>query len=181
MTKLPPERQAGGPPVQQNTFFSKAEKSGRGDTSVWTDTPADKAEKAKMQYLEAYKQAALTSGPVDELEMREKERADKEAQLMDSYNSHKRSQSLMDKHKDEQLRPSKKKVDKAGKRVIVGAKPRESSEQEAEWKTNHPWKPWDREKDLTAGRQSVNLDPKQFKEGLASRFGASQGEPRNFL
>lgn len=41
--------QAGGPPVQQNTFFSKAEKSGRGDTSVWTDTPADKAEKAKMQ------------------------------------------------------------------------------------------------------------------------------------
>lgn len=113
--------------------------------------------------------------------MREKERADKEAQLMDSYNSHKRSQSLMDKHKDEQLRPSKKKVDKAGKRVIVGAKPRESSEQEAEWKTNHPWKPWDREKDLTAGRQSVNLDPKQFKEGLASRFGASQGEPRNFL
>ncbi len=41
--------QAGGPVSQQNTFFSKAEKSGRGDTSIWTDTPADKAQKAKMQ------------------------------------------------------------------------------------------------------------------------------------
>jgi hypothetical protein len=31
-----------------STFFSKSTKSGRGDTSVWTDTPVEKAEKAKM-------------------------------------------------------------------------------------------------------------------------------------
>jgi len=51
MTKLLPERQVGGPLGQQNTFFSKSEKSGRGDTSIWTDTPADKAQKAKMHGL----------------------------------------------------------------------------------------------------------------------------------
>ena len=32
----------------QSTFFSKSTKSGRGDTSVWTDTPLEKAQKAKM-------------------------------------------------------------------------------------------------------------------------------------
>ena len=40
--------QAGAMP-QQNTFFSRSEKSGRGDTSAWTDTPQQKAEKAKSQ------------------------------------------------------------------------------------------------------------------------------------
>jgi len=32
---------------QTNTFFSRKEKSGRGDTSEWTDTPLLKAEKAR--------------------------------------------------------------------------------------------------------------------------------------
>ncbi|XP_024395258.1 uncharacterized protein [Physcomitrium patens] len=179
MTKLPPERQAGGPPAQHNTFFSKSEKSGRGDTSAWTDTPADKALKAKMQYLEAYKQAALTNGPTDELEEREKERAAKEAQLMDSYNSNKRSISLVEKHKAERSAGSKKKSKKTDK---VGVVSRRESEKEPEWKQNHPWKPWDREKDLAAGRKSVNLDPKNFKAELSSRFGGfTDNEPRKFL
>lgn len=180
MTKLPPERQAGGPPVQQNTFFSKSGKSGRGDTSVWTDTPADKAQKAKMQYLEAYKQAALTNGSAEELEEREKERAAKEAQLMDSYNSHKRSQSLVEKHQAERAAGGKKKKTKVEKEGGV-AKQRDG-EKEPEWKVNHPWKPWDRERDIAAGRKSVNLDPKNFKEALSSRFGGfTDNEPRKFL
>ena len=130
--------------------------------------------------MEAYKQAALTNGPADELEEREKERAAKEAQLMDSYNSHKRSQSLMEKRKAERSAGGKKKSKKAEK--LVGVGDREASEKEADWKVNHPWKPWDREKDLTAGRKSVNLDPKNFKEGLASRFGGfTTDEPRKFL
>lgn len=32
---------------QTNTFFSRTEKTGRGDTSEWTDTPQLKAEKAR--------------------------------------------------------------------------------------------------------------------------------------
>jgi len=33
-----------------STFFSRTGKEGRGDTSVWTDTPSDRAQKAKMKY-----------------------------------------------------------------------------------------------------------------------------------
>ncbi|CAK9261410.1 unnamed protein product [Sphagnum jensenii] len=188
MTALPPERQAGGPVSQQNTFFSKAEKSGRGDTSIWTDTPADKAQKAKMQYLEAYKQATLTNEPgsaEEEIERREKERSEKEAQLMDSYNSNRRLQSLVEKHKLERSEGSKKKKKKQPqgdeKQAGKGANRPALSKTEEGWAGSHPWKPWDREKDLTAGRQSVNLDPKKFTEGLTARFGATQDAPRKFL
>ncbi|CAI5490438.1 unnamed protein product, partial [Closterium sp. Naga37s-1] len=57
MTELPPERQA-GPPAQTNTFFSRSDKVGRGDTSAWTDNPEQRAARAKQQYLEAYSSAA---------------------------------------------------------------------------------------------------------------------------
>ena len=35
----------------QSTTFSKSSKAGRGDTSVWTDTPSERAQKAKMKYV----------------------------------------------------------------------------------------------------------------------------------
>lgn len=130
--------------------------------------------------MEAYKQAALTNGPADEFEEREKERATKEAQLMDSYNSHKRSQSLVEKHEAQRVAGGKKKNKEAVKSVGVGA--RGASEKEPDWKVNQLWKPWDRENDLAAGRKSVNLDPKNFKEALSSRFGGfTDNEPRKFL
>lgn len=31
--------------------FSKSSKEGRGDTSAWTDTPSERAQKAKMKYV----------------------------------------------------------------------------------------------------------------------------------
>lgn len=37
-------------PSMHSTFFSKSEKPERGDTSTWTDTPLEKAHKAKQQY-----------------------------------------------------------------------------------------------------------------------------------
>jgi hypothetical protein len=104
---------------------------------------------------------------------------------MDSYNSNRRLQSLVEKHKLERSEGSKKKKKKqqqgeekqAGKGVNRPA----LSKTEEGWAGSHPWKPWDREKDLTAGRQSVNLDPKKFTEGLTARFGATQDAPRKFL
>lgn len=33
----------------QSTTFSKTGKEGRGDTSAWTETPSDRAQKAKMR------------------------------------------------------------------------------------------------------------------------------------
>lgn len=163
MTELPPERKAGAPP-QQSTFFSRSSKSGRGDTSVWTDTPMEKAQKAKMAYLEAQQYTALT-GDTNDFSFKEgKDSA--AAGILDDFNSTKRGTSLLEKH---QLDRSKK-VKKAHK----------EASQPAEWSASHPWKPWDREKDLASGRKSVNLDKSNMAEGLSSRFSSSYKE-RSFL
>ncbi|CAM6101542.1 unnamed protein product [Calypogeia fissa] len=169
MTKLPPERQAGGPPSQQNTFFSRTEKKGRGDTSAWTDTPLEKAQKAKMQYLEAYKLAALT-GPENTESVFEKEKAAKTAAVLDDYNQKKRSLSLLEEHQQK----SKKGLKKA-----KNEKNQSQEDKKKEWAESHPWKPWDREKDLTAGRQAMKWDDKKnVGDSLSSRFGSSD---RTFL
>ncbi|EPS73281.1 hypothetical protein M569_01475, partial [Genlisea aurea] len=47
MTSLPPERKP-GVAMHSTTSFSKSSKEGRGDTSSWTDTPSERAQKAKM-------------------------------------------------------------------------------------------------------------------------------------
>ncbi|KAK4280177.1 hypothetical protein QN277_011834 [Acacia crassicarpa] len=162
MTTLPPERKPGGMPTQ-TTKFSRSSKGGRGDTSVWTDTPSDRAQKAKMNYLEAYNEAtALASN--DE----SKKRANEDAELVEKYNKAKRSKSLVKKHQEELASKSKKK-----------SKQKQEAEKE-DWVGQHPWKPWDRETDLTAGRMKVRLDPESMGEGLSSRFSSGTFQ-RNFL
>ncbi|CBI18170.3 hypothetical protein VitviT2T_028545 [Vitis vinifera] len=162
MTTLPPERKPGM--TMQSTKFSRSSKEGRGDTSVWTDTPSDRAQKAKINYLEAYNEAAaLASNEI------EKKRTSSDADLVDKYNKAKRSKSLVQKHHEEA-------ASKGSKRK---AKQQPQLEKE-EWVGQHPWKPWDREKDLTAGRQSVKLDADNMAEGLASRFSSGNFQ-RNFL
>nr|GMD77693.1 GPALPP motifs-containing protein 1-like [Ipomoea batatas]GMD79267.1 GPALPP motifs-containing protein 1-like [Ipomoea batatas]GMD80859.1 GPALPP motifs-containing protein 1-like [Ipomoea batatas] len=142
MTTLPPERKPGGMPMHSTTF-SKSSKEGRGDTSAWTDTPSDRALKAKDTI---------------------RENAD--AELVDQYNKAKRSKSLVEKHQEKGRSKSKKKA-------------KQEVEKE-EWEGSHPWKPWDREKDLTAGRQSVKLDAEHMSKGLTSRFSSGSFQ-RNFL
>lgn len=34
----------------QSTSFSRTTKEGRGDTSIWTDSPVEKAQQAKQKY-----------------------------------------------------------------------------------------------------------------------------------
>ncbi|OVA10904.1 DnaJ domain [Macleaya cordata] len=161
MTSLPPERKPGGAPMQSTTSFSRNAKEGRGDTSVWTDTPLDNAQKAKMNYLEAYDQAtALASNE-------EKKRTNSDADLVDQYNRTKRSKTLVQKHQEEAASSRSKRKSK-------------QEPKKGEWEGQHPWKPWDREKDLTAGRQRVNLDSENMVEGLASRFSSGPIQ-RNFL
>ncbi|XP_074561431.1 uncharacterized protein LOC141817696 [Curcuma longa] len=157
MTTLPPERKPGM--TMQSTSFSRTTKEGRGDASIWTNSPLDKAQKAKQNYLEAYNKAK-TLGDVEG----EKERQTRDADLVDKYNASKRSVSLVQKHREENSRP-KKKVKRPEKE---------------EWEGQHPWKPWDREKDLTAGRKKVNFDADNMTQGLASRF-SSGSVQRNFL
>ena len=40
--------------TMHSTKFSRGPKEGRGDTSVWTDTPSDRAQKAKMKYVSSF-------------------------------------------------------------------------------------------------------------------------------
>ncbi|XP_061366608.1 uncharacterized protein LOC133309797 [Gastrolobium bilobum] len=159
MTTLPPERKPGV--TMQSTKFSRGSKEGRGDTGVWTDTPADRAQKAKMHYLEAYNEATALASNEEE-----KKRTSADADLVDKYNNAKRSKTLVQKHQEEVASKSKKKS-------------KQQSEKE-DWVGQHPWKPWDREKDLTAGRQSVKLDSESMSEGLSSRFSSGNFQ-RNFL
>ncbi|XP_020518629.1 DNA topoisomerase 1 isoform X2 [Amborella trichopoda] len=162
MTTLPPERKAGV--SMQSMSFSKGGKEGRGDTSVWTDTPLDKTQKARMNYLEAYDHAAALGASDGKKEALARKRDTATAEIIDAYNKSKRSTSLVEKHKQEASKPKKKHKEK----VVE------------EWSGQHPWKPWDREKDLTAGRQKVQLDPESMAEGLSSRFSSGSFQ-RNFL
>ncbi|XP_075651776.1 uncharacterized protein LOC142622215 [Castanea sativa] len=156
MTTLPPERKPGM--TTQSTTFSKSSKAGRGDTSVWTDTPSERAQKAKMNYLEAYNEAAaLASNEVQK---------NLDADLVDKYNKEKRSKSLVQKHQEEATSRTKKKT--------------KVQPEKQEWVGQHPWKPWDRDKDLAAGRKNINLDSENMAEGLTSRFSSGNFQ-RNFL
>ncbi|XP_010920096.1 uncharacterized protein [Elaeis guineensis] len=157
MTTLPPERKPGM--TMQSTSFSRTSKEGRGDTSIWTDSPLNKAEKAKQNYLEAYNRTKALAEADDQ-----KRGAISDAALVDRYNSSKRSKSLVQKHREEKGNPRKK----------------SKQPEEEEWEGKHPWKPWDREKDLAAGRQKVNFDPENMAQGLTSRFSSGTYQ-RNFL
>ncbi|XP_055833296.1 uncharacterized protein LOC129902219 [Solanum dulcamara] len=162
MTTLPPERKAGVVSMHSTTSFSKSSKEGRGDTSAWTDTPSDRAQKAKMNYLEAFNEASALASK----EQQEKSRSSVDAELVEQYNKARRSKSMVEKHQETARTKSKKK-----------------SKQESvkeEWQGNHPWKPWDREKDLTAGRQNAKLDAADMSQGLTSRFSSGSFQ-RNFL
>lgn len=117
-----------------------------------------------ISYLEAYNEAAALASNEQE---NTKKSAD--AELVDQYNKSKRSKSLVEKHMESTKSRSKKKS-KQGKQEPMNE----------DWEGKHPWKPWDREKDLTAGRQSVNLDADNMAQGLTSRFSSGSFQ-RNFL
>lgn len=110
-------------------------------------------------FLEAYNEAAaLASNEVQR---------SSEADLVDKYNKEKRSKSLAQKHQEKAASRSKKKSTK-------------QQPEKEEWVGQHPWKPWDRENDLVAGRQSVKLDSENMGAGLTSRFSSGSFQ-RNFL
>lgn len=113
-----------------------------------------------VSYLEAYNEAAALASNEEE------SRRSSDADLVDKYNKEKRSKSLVEKHQEEASGRAKKKS-------------RQPPEKE-EWVGQHPWKPWDREKDLVAGRQNIKFDAESMSQGLASRFSSGNFQ-RNFL
>lgn len=113
-------------------------------------------------YLEAYNEATALASNEEE-----KKNASADADLVDKYNKAKRSKSLVQKHQEEASSRTKKKS-------------KQHQPEKEEWMGQHPWKPWDREKDLVAGRQSIKFDTDNMTQGLASRFSSGNFQ-RNFL
>ena len=111
--------------------------------------------------MEAYNEASALASNEQE---RKSKNAD--AELVDKYNKAKRSKSLVEKHKETIHNHSKRK----SKQETV----------KEEWEGQHPWKPWDREKDLAGGRQNVKFDSEDMVKGLSSRFSSGSFQ-RNFL
>ncbi|CAG9462798.1 unnamed protein product [Pedinophyceae sp. YPF-701] len=73
-------------------------------------------------------------------------------------------QSLLERHQEE-LKKQKKSRKEAEKKEERGGKAAGES-----WKGVHPWRPFDREKDLEAPRQGAVLDKGKVQEGFLSRF-----------
>lgn len=116
-------------------------------------------------YLEAYNEATALASNEEE-----KKRVSADAELVDMYNRAKRSKTLVQKHQEESMGRGKKKSKQ---------QPVEKEEKE-DWMGKHPWKPWDREKDLVAGRQKVNFDSESMAQGLSTKFSSGHFQ-RNFL
>eukprot|EP00873_Tetraselmis_striata_P017624 jgi/Tetstr1/437888/TSEL_002841.t1 len=188
MTELPPEKQvkAGISLDNMVTSFSQKEQTGRGDTSAWTDTPESRAERLRLGGPSALALPSARGAA-------EAKRTSAVASMVDSYNTQKRAKSLLEQHmenqeKEKRERKEKRRREKAkakgkdkdtGKGKGTAGMPDDEGE---DWEGKHPWRPFDREKDLGT---SGSLKPKSAKEimeksgSLGSRFGASGG--RAFL
>ncbi|KAK3248949.1 hypothetical protein CYMTET_41608 [Cymbomonas tetramitiformis] len=84
-----------GPPSQTSqTSFAKTAQTGRGDTSGWTDTPAQAKDRAAQKYIESY-EATLR---LEASEAQAKAAAEKTAKMVDSYNDRQRPKTLLEMH-----------------------------------------------------------------------------------
>ncbi|PWA38376.1 hypothetical protein CTI12_AA581990 [Artemisia annua] len=101
------------------------------------------------RYLEADNEAVALAAASEQ----EKKTNNANAELIDKYNKAKSSKSLVEKHQEAVRVQSKKKSKK------------DRDKQKQEWEGQHPWKPWDRDKDLIAGRQNVKVDAQNMSQG----------------
>ena len=162
---------------------SSANVSGGEWTSAWVALVCiDDCVVGGHRLLQNYSQAVLQGAPPERVEVARQEKV-LEGALLDNYNNRKRGKSLMEVHQSE--RASGKNKGKKGKKEGGGVEMglAAQKEEENEWKGHHPWKPWDRENDIAAGRAAVKLDSKEkMAGGLASRFGSGGGGgERQFL
>ncbi|KAK3273305.1 hypothetical protein CYMTET_18445, partial [Cymbomonas tetramitiformis] len=95
----------------------------RGDTSGWTDTPAQAKARAAQKYIESY-EATLR---LEASEAQAKAAAEKTAKMVDSYNDRQRPKTLLEMHQDKQ-----KKVVKDEKKAKKKQKTTDPHDQE--WK-----------------------------------------------
>lgn len=171
-------------------FSAKGIKS-RGDTSAWTMTPQQRAAAAQAA-LEGGGGGAIgpNGGPLlltgagagaggadAGVAAANPAQAARMAAAVDAYNAGTRAKSLMELHAEKQAGEKKKKRKKekgkegGGGGADAGYDP-----------TQHPWRPFDREKDLGPGldAKAKAADLLKGQRSLGSKFG-SQGGGRTFL
>uniref|UniRef100_A0A7S3R7C5 J domain-containing protein n=1 Tax=Dunaliella tertiolecta TaxID=3047 RepID=A0A7S3R7C5_DUNTE len=188
MTELPEERSFN--PAEKmmsqvsQTSFSQTGIKKRGDTSMWTDTPATIAAR-NAQGGNALQQGAAGplmitgGGPGGSAGGMSRE----DAQIMDAFNSQARKRSLLDAHQEEQAAGHKDKKKKEDKKKHGDGPPVAATKSDKpSWVGKHPWKPFDRETDLEI-RGGKPKDPQklmQVQGSLSSKF-SSGGSSRTFL
>ncbi|KAI8476395.1 MAG: hypothetical protein J3K34DRAFT_516546 [Monoraphidium minutum] len=191
MTEVPPELQAtAGPAAEGPRQFGIKP---RGDTSGWTDTPEQaKLRAAGMLPPPPGAPLAIAAGP--RLTGGEIAAPPGVAEAVREYNEKHRGKSLLEQHMDRQAaagkekrregkekekskekekgkgkdKGKKEKKDKGEKRPAAGPP-------EEDWVGKHPWRPFDRDKDL-----EIKMTPKagaaMLKDagGLSSRFSSGR-------
>lgn len=203
MTDLPPEKAATAsvlPPQGHQTAFSARGPQVRGDTSGWTMTPQQRAAAAEAEAGGGFGGNGFLSGPATGPALlmaggsADDGGSDQRASAaIAAYNSVARGKSLLEQHLEKQQNRKKKKktsnkestkdISAAGKKrkklsSSAGSGKGECEEEEEDWdREAHPWRPFDREKDLEI-KPSGSRDPKELlknMKGLSSRFGGSGG------
>ncbi|KAA6418637.1 MAG: hypothetical protein FRX49_11462 [Trebouxia sp. A1-2] len=167
MTDLPPERVPTtlAPQGNQNTFSQKGIRS-RGDTSDWTMTPAQRL--LQLQGGSAG-QIAIAAGPSWEQDSR---KAAQTAAAVDAYLGANRKKSLVEQHNEKKVK----------KRKAAAVEGKSVADRQGEWEDKHPWRPFDREKDLNIASKPANKDELLKQAGsLTGRFGGNTTGQRTFL
>ena len=198
MTKLPPQmRPRAGAPSGNVTSFATRTFVERDASTIadWTDTPKDAATREARLFLEA--QEKMYSLPAARA-AHDAARAQESEKLVDEFNEKRRPKSLLEQHRERAEKESKdarvraKAEKKAKEKVAASGKKRKKGEGEGEGEgeeggdgTGWEYRPWNRDTDLEAGRQSTKkLNPEEMmkKAGgdLKGRFG-SGGTARSFL
>jgi len=186
MTRLPEQRKPtpGGAPSRGNArSFATTEFVERDARTVaeWTDAPKDAATREARLLAAARERALALPGAAAAAE------AAKEArELVDAFNEKRRPKTLLEQHRERAERAAREKKKKDG--GSKSKRKRGGEEGDGGDGTGWEYRPWNRETDLEAGRQSTAaLDSEALmkKAGgdLKGRFGGgkSEGGGRTFL
>ena len=190
MTRLPEQRRPtpGGAPSRGNArSFAATEFVERDARTVaeWTDAPKDAASREARLLAAARERALALPGAAAAAE------AAKEArELVDAFNERQRPKTLLEQHRERAERAAREKKKKEKDGGSKSKRKRGDGEGAGEGGDGTGWeyRPWNRETDLEAGRQSTAaLDSEALmkKAGgdLKGRFGGgkSEGGGRTFL
>ena len=179
MTDLPTDR-VGFNPTEARQFTRNGVQS-KGDTSIWTDTGADKARKASEQWVGGGASGASSGGAGAGAPMTLAD-AVALAKANAAAGRRPRAHALGGGGGADGAEKPKSLVELADELKAEASKDGKKKE---DWEGHHPWRPWDREKDLDIraskpkAKESILND--QIMGTLSDRFGGSGRRETTFM